>query len=67
MVNNIAIHRIFEMKLELLSGRDERQKNKNYDYSQGRFIPIYFDKQILPGTFKHTLHYLIDNEIAPMV
>jgi transposase len=36
---------------------------KGYDYSQGKFIPIHFDKQILPGTFEHTLHYLIDNEI----
>jgi transposase len=36
---------------------------KKYDYSQGKFIPICFDKQILPGTFEHTLHYLIDNEI----
>ncbi|MBE0425140.1 MAG: transposase [Nitrospirae bacterium] len=36
---------------------------KEYDYSQGKFIPVYFDKQILPGTFEHTLHYLIDNEI----
>ena len=36
---------------------------KEYDYSQGKFIPIHFDKQILPGTFEHTLHYLIDNEI----
>ncbi len=36
---------------------------KEYDYSQGKFIPINFNKQILPGTFEHTLHYLIDNEI----
>ena len=36
---------------------------KRYDYSQGKFIPISFDKQILPGTFEYTLHYLIDNEI----
>ncbi len=36
---------------------------KEYDYSQGKFIPIQFNKQILPGTFEHTLHYLIDNEI----
>ena len=36
---------------------------KGYDYSQGKFIPVYFDKQILPGTFEYTLHYLIDNEI----
>ncbi len=40
---------------------------KHYDYSQGKFIPINFDKQILPGTFEHTLHYLIDNEIDPSV
>jgi hypothetical protein len=25
---------------------------KEYDYSQGKFIPIHFDKQILPGTFE---------------
>lgn len=36
---------------------------KEYDYSQGKFIPIHFDKQILPGTFEYTLHYLLDNEI----
>jgi transposase len=36
---------------------------KEYDYMQGKFIPIHFDKQIIPGTFEHTLHYLIDNEI----
>lgn len=36
---------------------------REYDYSQGKFIPIHFDKQILPGTFEHILHYLIDNEI----
>jgi len=36
---------------------------KEYDYSQGKFIPIHFDRQILPGTFGYSLHYLIDNEI----
>ena len=36
---------------------------KNYDYSQGKFIPIHFDRQILPGTFEYSLHYLIDDEI----
>jgi len=36
---------------------------KEYDYSQGQFVSVYFDKQILEGTFEHTLHYLIDNEI----
>ena len=34
-----------------------------YDYSQGKFIPIHFEKQILPGTFEYSLNYLIDNEI----
>jgi len=36
---------------------------KEYDYEQGKFIPIHFDKQIIPGTFEHTLHYLISSEI----
>lgn len=36
---------------------------KEYDYSQGKLIPIHFDKQIIPGTFEHTLHYIINNEI----
>ncbi len=36
---------------------------KDYDHSQGKFIPIHFDRQILPGTFEYSLHYLIDNEI----
>jgi len=38
-------------------------KYKEYDYAQGKFIPIHFNKQILPGTFEYTIHYLIDNEI----
>jgi transposase len=36
---------------------------KEYDYSQGKFIAIKFDRQILLGTFEYTLHYLIDKEI----
>ena len=36
---------------------------KEYDYSQGKFIPKHFDKQILPGTFEYSLRYLIDNKI----
>jgi len=36
---------------------------KKFSYEQARFIPIHFDKQILPGTFEYTLSYLIDNEI----
>ena len=36
---------------------------KEYDYRQGKFIPVSFDKQILPGTFEYTLNYLIDQEL----
>jgi hypothetical protein len=36
---------------------------KEYNYSQGKFIPVFFEKQTLPGTFEHSLHYLIDQEI----
>jgi len=36
---------------------------KEYDYRQGKFLPISFDKQILPGTFEYTLNYLIDHEL----
>ena len=39
---------------------------RGYDYSLGKFIPIHFDNQILPGTFEHTLRYLIDNKTALM-
>jgi len=36
---------------------------KEYDYSQGKFVPVNFDRQILRGAFEYTLHYLIDKEI----
>ena len=36
---------------------------KEYDYRQSKFLPISFDKQILPGTFEYTLNYLIDQEL----
>jgi transposase len=51
------------MRSQRLAGRARVARYKEYDYSQGKFIPVYFDKQILPGTFEYTLHYLIDNEI----
>ena len=38
-------------------------KYKDYSYDQGVFLPVYFDKQILPGTFEYTLNHLIDNEL----
>jgi hypothetical protein len=37
---------------------DRVARYKGYDYSQGKFIPLQFDKQILPGT------YPIDPEIG---
>lgn len=36
---------------------------KHYDYTQMKMLPISFDRQILPGTFEHTLSYLIDEKI----
>lgn len=36
---------------------------KPYSYAQGKFIPVCFEKQILPGTFEYSLNYIIDNEL----
>jgi len=33
-------------------------RHKDYSYSQGKFIPIFFEKQILPGTFEHSLNQI---------
>jgi hypothetical protein len=35
---------------------------KEHNYSQGRFISVFFDKQIPPGSFEYTLNHLIDEE-----
>jgi hypothetical protein len=35
---------------------------KPCDYSQTVMLPVDFEQQILPGTFEHSLHYLVDNE-----
>ena len=35
---------------------------KPYDYTQSKLIPVHFDRQVLPGTFEHTLSYLIEHE-----
>lgn len=37
-------------------------KYKAVNYGQGQFIPVFFDKQILPGTFEYALHNLIDSK-----
>jgi len=31
------------------------------DYNQTVLLPIAFEKQILPGTFEHTIHYMVEN------
>jgi len=38
-------------------------KYKPYSYAQGQFIPVFFNEQILEGTFEYSLNYLIDNEL----
>lgn len=35
---------------------------KHYDYGQMKMLPVSFDRQILAGTFEHTLNRLIDEE-----
>jgi len=36
---------------------------KPYSYAQGKFIPVHFEKQILPGTFEYSLNHLVDHEL----
>lgn len=36
---------------------------KPYNYSQTKMLPVSYDRQVLPGTFEHTLSHLIDHEI----
>ena len=36
---------------------------KKYSYAQGKFIPVHFEKQIIPGTFEYSLNYLIDHKL----
>ena len=38
-----------------------RYKKVNYD--QMELIPVSFDEQIIPGTFEHTLSFLIDQKL----
>jgi len=35
----------------------------DYDYNQTVLLPVAFENQILPGTFEHTIHFLVDNEL----
>lgn len=36
---------------------------KPYSYAQGKFIPVHFESQILPGTFEFALNHVIDNTL----
>lgn len=36
---------------------------KSYSYDQAKLLPVCFSRQILPGSFEHTLSYVIDNEL----
>lgn len=33
------------------------------DYNQTVLLPVAFENQILPGTFEHSIHYLVDNQL----
>ena len=36
---------------------------KPADYSQGQFIPISFEKQILPGSFEHAVDFVVGEKL----
>lgn len=36
---------------------------KDYDYRQTKLLPVSFERQILPGTFEHSLTHLIEHEL----
>lgn len=38
-------------------------KFRDYNYKQMVMVPVAFDQQILPGTFEHSIHYLVDHEL----
>jgi len=35
----------------------------HYDYNQSAMVVINFQDQLIPGTFEHAIHYLVENEI----
>lgn len=38
-------------------------KYKDHSSSQGLFIPVNLEEQLVPGTFEHAMNYIIDNII----
>lgn len=55
-LNPIDDHSPEEDKLEMA-------KYKKFSYAQAKLLPVSFHKQIQPGTFEHTLSYLVDNKV----
>jgi hypothetical protein len=45
--------------------RDWMARYKKFNYSQGKFIPVHFDRQILPGTFEYS--FPIFNPVVEVV
>ncbi len=40
------------------------ERFKLYFYRHGTLVPVFFEKQLLLGTFEYTLHHVIDNELS---
>nr|WP_148897236.1 hypothetical protein [Geothermobacter ehrlichii] len=38
-----------------------------HTYNQTVLLPAAFEDQILPGTFEHTIHYLVDHQRDPSI
>ena len=36
---------------------------KDYNLDQAKFIPVVFSEQITPGTFEHTINFLVDEHL----
>jgi transposase len=45
-----------------VKGVESMARYKHYDYRQTKMLPVSYEQQILPGTFEHTLSYLIDEK-----
>ena len=49
--------------MQLMQGISAMARYKHYDYAQTKLLPVSYERQILPGTFEHTLSFLIENKI----
>jgi transposase len=46
-----------------VKGAESMARYKHYDYRQTKMLPVSYERQILSGSFEHTLSYLIDEKI----